>query len=145
MGTRAILAATALCIGAAASVRAHHSHAMFYDPCKSLTIEGRVERVTWKQPHILFDVTLDDGTLYHAEWMGLRELTTRDAIAPAQDALTFGARVVVTGNLLRDPAQIRASVPAFTDSRGPNLLDVAQIRRVDNSWTWRGESPTCRR
>src|SRR6185436_15743076 len=48
------LAITALCIVAAASsVRAHHSHATFYDPCKSLTLEGRLESIQWKQPHIL--------------------------------------------------------------------------------------------
>jgi hypothetical protein len=66
------LAATAFCIcTAASSVRAHHSHGMFYDPCKRLTLEGRVDRVEWKDPHILFDLELDDGTTYHAEWIGL--------------------------------------------------------------------------
>jgi hypothetical protein len=140
------LAATALCIGAAtSSARAHHSHAMFYDPCKSLTLEGRVESVQWKDPHILFDLKLDDGTTYHAEWMGLRGVENHGGVGPAQDALKFGVRVVVVGNLLRDPAQIRASFPAFKDSRGPNLVDVAQIRRVDNSWSWQQESPTCTR
>ena len=140
------LTAMALCIGAAASsAGAHHSHAMFYDPCKSLTLEGRVERVQWKDPHILLDVTLDDGTTYHAEWMGLRGLANRGSVEPAQAALTLGARVVVIGNLLRDPAQIRASFPDFKDSRGPNLVDVTQIRRADNSWGWQQESPTCTR
>jgi len=137
------LTVAALCIGAAASsASAHHSHGMFYDPCKSLTLEGRVERVEWKDPHILFDVTLDDGTLHHAEWMGLRGLANRRGVEPAQDALTIGARVVVIGNLLRDPAQIRASFPEFKDSRGPNLVDVTQMRRVDNSWSYQQESPT---
>jgi len=141
------LAATALCICvASSSAQAHHSHATFYDPCKSLTLEGRVERIQWKDPHILLDLTLDDGTTYHAEWVGLRGLTIKRGTEPAQVALTFGVRVVVIGNLLREPAQIRASYAEYKgDERGPNLVDVTQMRRVDNSWSWWQQSPTCTR
>jgi hypothetical protein len=59
--------------------------------------------------------------------------------------LTFGTRVVVIGYPLRDAAQIRASFPEYKgDTRGPNLVDVAQMRSADNSWNWRAESPpTC--
>ena len=139
------LAITALCIVAAASsVRAHHSHATFYDPCKSLTLEGRLETIQWKQPHILLDLKLDDGTTYHAEWMGLRGLTDSGGLARAQDALKFGARVVIVGNLLREAAQIRASFAAYTpDTRGPNLIDVTQIRRADSSWSVEQQGPPC--
>ena len=35
----------------ASSAYAHHSHPYFYDQCKSITIEGRVERVEFKDPH----------------------------------------------------------------------------------------------
>jgi hypothetical protein len=66
---------------------------------------------------------------------------------PAQEALTFGARLVVIGYLLRDAAQIRASFPAYReDTRGPNLVDVVEIRRVDNSWSWQqGSRVNCTR
>ncbi len=139
------LAIAALCIAAAASpARAHHSHATFYDPCKSLTLEGRVETIDWKQPHILLDLKLDDGTTYHAEWMGLRGLTDSGGLAPAQQALTVGARVVIVGTLLRGAAQIRATFGAYTpDTRGPNLVDVTQIRRVDGSWSVEQQGPPC--
>ena len=131
-------------VAAASSVRAHHSHATFYDPCRSLTLEGRLERIQWKEPHILLDLKLDDGTTYHAEWMGLRGLTDSGGLARAQDALTFDARVVIVGNLLREAAQIRASVAAYTpDTRGPNLIDVTQIRRVDSSWRVEQQGPPC--
>ena len=141
------LAITAFCIcTAASSARAHHSHGMFYDPCKSLTLQGRIERIEWKAPHILIDLKLDDGTTFHAEWISLQEVTTRRGVGPAQEALTFGTRVVVTGNLLRDATQIRASYPEYKqDTRGPNLVDVAQIRLADNSWSLQLDSPpTCR-
>ena len=138
--------ATAICICTASSAHAHHSHGMFYDPCKSLALEGRIERIEWKDPHILLDLKLDDGTTFHGEWISQREATTRRGAGPAQEALTFGARVEVVGYLLRDAAQIRTSYPAYKeDSRGPNLVDVAQIRRADNSWSWQLDSfPTCK-
>jgi hypothetical protein len=139
-------AVTALVICAAASsALAHHSHLTFYDSCKPVTIEGRIESVQWKDPHTQIDLTLDDGSTYHAEWISLREVTTRASIGAAQTVLTSGTRVVITGNPLRDAAQIRATVPDYKgDTRGPNLVDVAQMRRDDNSWSWRAENlPTC--
>jgi hypothetical protein len=136
--------ALVICVASSSSL-AHHSHQTFYDPCKPVTIEGRIENIQWNDPHILLDLKLDDGRTYHAEWISLREVTTRGSIGPAQTVLTFGTRVVVMGYPLRDAAQIRASFPEYKgDTRGPNLVDVAQMRRADNSWSWRTESaPTC--
>jgi uncharacterized protein DUF6152 len=43
---------TAVCrCTAASSPYAHHSHPYFYDECRSITIEGRVERVEFTDPH----------------------------------------------------------------------------------------------
>jgi hypothetical protein len=43
-----VILATAAGTGmAASSAHAHHSHVYFYDQCKSITIEGRVESVQW--------------------------------------------------------------------------------------------------
>jgi len=136
--------ALVICV-AATSALAHHSHLTFYDPCKPVTIEGRIESMQWKDPHIQLDLKLDDGRTYHAEWISLREVTNRASIGPAQTVLTSGTRVVIMGNPLRDAAQIRATVPDYKDdTRGPNLVDVAQMRRADNSWSWRAENlPTC--
>ena len=79
--------ATAVCMCTASPAHAHHSHGMFYDPCKSLTLEGRIERIEWKDPHILLDLKLDDGRTFHGEWISLREATTRRATGPAPEAL----------------------------------------------------------
>ena len=104
--------ATAICICmAASSAHAHHSHPLFYDQCKTVTIEGRVESAQWKNPHVLIVLKMDDGTTYTAEWTSLQGLTNSGVASPAQAALMAGARVVVIGNPLRDPAQIRASFP----------------------------------
>ena len=63
-------------------------------------------------------------------------LTTRGVAGPAQAALMPGARVVVTGNPLRDPAEIRASFPNLAEISNTKILDVIQIRRMDDSWSW---------
>ena len=136
-----------LFIASALSVSAHHSHPLFYDQCKSVTIEGRVENIQWKNPHVWIDLTMSDGTTYHAEWTSLEGVTRNGGPGSAQDALTADARVVVTGNPVRDPARIRASYPAFKDDPDPRIVDVMQIRRMDDRWSWArpdgGTPPQC--
>jgi hypothetical protein len=77
-------------------------------------------------------------------WNALRGLTNNGIIGPAQAALVPGVRVVVTGNPIRDVAQIREHFPDFTYDMNPNTVDPTQIRRVDDSWSWaarRGLTP----
>jgi hypothetical protein len=136
-----IYLATAICICTASSAYAHHSHPLFYDQCKKLTIEGQVESVQWKNPHVLIVVKMDDGTTYTAELTSLQGLTNSGVAGPAQAALMPGARVVVTGNPLRDPAQIRASFPDYKEISNTNIVDVIQIRRMDDSWSWAAQIP----
>ena len=126
---------------------AHHSHPYFYDECKSITIEGRVERVEFKDPHTWIFLTLDDGAAYTVDWAPLSRLTNQRVIGPAKNALVFGARVVVTGNRIRTPAQIREHFPDFTSDVNPNTVDPISIRRVGDSFSWalppRANPPNC--
>ena len=134
----------AICICTASSAHAHHSHGLFYDQCKKVTVEGRVESAQWKNPHVLIVLKMDDGTTYTAELTSLQILTSRGVAGPAQAALMPGARVVVTGNPLRDPAQIRASFPDYKEISNTNIVDVIQIRRMDDSWSWAQTPPECK-
>ena len=136
--------ATAICICTASSAHAHHSHALFYDQCKKVTIEGRVESAQWKNPHVLIVLKMDDGTTYAAELTSLQGLANSGVAGPAQAALLPGARVVVTGNPLRDPAQIRASFPDYKEVSNTNIVDVIQIRRMDDSFSWAQTPPECK-
>src|SRR6185503_1841763 len=86
---------------AASSASAHHSHPYFYDQCKSITIEGRIESVVFKDPHSIIVLRTDDGTAYTVDWAGLSGLTREGVLDPAKGALVFGARVVVTGSPIR--------------------------------------------
>jgi Family of unknown function (DUF6152) len=141
---------TTVCLcTAASSAYAHHSHPYFYDECKSITIEGRVERVEFKDPHTRIVLRLDDGTAYTVDWAPLSRLTNDRVIGPAKEALVFGARVVVTGNRVRDAAQIREHFPDFKSDMNPNTVDPSSIRRVGDSFSWalspRANPPNCDR
>jgi hypothetical protein len=140
--------AIALC-AAASSAHAHHSHPYFYDSCKSITIEGRVESVQWKDPHTVIVVRLDDGTAYTVDWNGLSGLTRNRIIDPAKAALVFGARIAVTGDSIRSTAEIRAHFPEYKNEVNPRTVDPTLIRRVGDSWSWArspsGAPPECGR
>jgi len=140
---RVIHLATVVCLGMApSSAQAHHSHGMFYDRCTSVTIEGQVESIQWKNPHTLIDLKTNDGAAYRAEWTSLQELTNHSVAGRAQEALKVRERIVVTGNPGRDAAQIRVSFPAFTEW-AHKTVDVVQIRRVVGDWSWaRTQKPT---
>ena len=132
----AILAVTIYTATATSSAYAHHSHPYFYDQCKSITIEGQVERVEFKDPHTLIFVRLDDGTVYTVDWAGLRGLTNNRILGPAKEALVFGARVAVTGSPIRTAAEIREHFPDFTSDVNPRTIDPKLIRRVGDSFSW---------
>jgi hypothetical protein len=148
MRQKLVMLAVTLSISTLASpAYAHHSHPYFYDECKSITIEGRVERVEYKDPHTWVVLRLDDGTVYTVDWAPQSRLTSTRVIGPAKEALVFGARVVVTGDRIRPVAQIREHFPDFTGNVNPNTVDPRSIRRVDNSFTWamppRTNPPKC--
>lgn len=137
MTQRLVILTVMFSIGALASpARAHHSHPIFYDQCKTVTIEGRVDRIEFKDPHSLIVLTSDEGAAYTVDWAGLNGLTRTGVIGPAKDALVFGARVVVTGNPIRTAAQIRQSFPDFQREVSPNIVDPISIRRVGDSFSW---------
>ena len=129
------------------SAYAHHSHPYFYDECKSVTIEGRVERVEFKDPHTGIVLRLDDGAAYTVDWAPLSRLTNQGVIGPAKESLVLGARIVVTGNRIRTAAQIREHFPDFKSEVNPNTLDPTSIRRVGDSFSWalppRTNPPNC--
>jgi hypothetical protein len=143
-----IFVAAAVGAGAAVTpVRAHHAYGLFYDLCRSVTIEGRLEAVHWNDPHVTIDLRLDDGTAYLAEWTSPRALSNR-SVTP--DLLKAGDRVVVTGSPMKDPALMRPDIRALV--RNPDLKIVSaltQVRRPSDSWSWMREaaapspSPEC--
>ncbi len=129
--------AAAICIvTAASSAYAHHSHPLTYDWCKTLTIEGKVEKVEYKDPHTHIFLRLDNGTLWTVDWGPLGGLKNSGRLEPAQQALIFGTRIAVTGAPIRTLAEIRQHFPDYNTEPNPNTIDPVSMRRVDDSWSW---------
>jgi hypothetical protein len=126
------IGALAIVIAAGAAASAHHSHPAFYDGCTSVTIDGRIDSVQWKNPHALLDITTEDGKAYRAEWGPPNALRRDNITEPA-----VGERVVVVGNPMRDIAAIKATFPALNlEPPTKPVLDVVQIRGVTGNWQW---------
>ena len=121
---------------AASSAHAHHSHVYFYDQCKSITVEGPVESVQFKDPHTLIILRAKDGTAYTVDWKGMSALTTAGTLGPAKAALVSGARIAVTGRPIRTGAEIREHSPEYTHEPNPRTVDPTLIRRVGDGWSW---------
>jgi len=130
------LAAAIYIVTAASSASAHHSHPLTYDWCRTTTIEGRVEKVEFKEPHSLVSFRLDNGTLWTVDWNPLALLKNSGLLDPAQKALVFGARIAVTGAPIRTLAEMRQHFPDYNTEPNPNTIDPASMRRVDDSWSW---------
>ena len=145
MRQRLAMLAVILYLALGASADAHHSH--FYDECRSIAIEGRVERVEFKNPHNSIVLRLDDGTTYIVDWVNVTRLTSAGIIGAAKAAVVSGARVAVTGYLIRDAAELRRIAPKFKGDVNPNTVEARSLRRVDDSFSWppspSAYSPNC--
>src|SRR5687768_1121923 len=126
-----LLLATALWLGAASSAHAHHAYQLFFDMCTSVTIEGRVSSVEWKDPHVWIDLETDDGTTYAAEWTGPQNLTRAGVAA---DVLKAGDRVVVIGSPPLKPEMRRNQTARVVSA-------LTEIRRASDGWRWARATP----
>ena len=118
--------ATAGWLICAATVLAHHSPTLQYDPTKSLTLQGTVTKFEWTNPHtwLHLDVKQPDGSVVSWAIEGgapnalIRRGATRDLIQP-------GMQVVVEGSPARDGGkQIIGRTVNFLDGRNVFMLSV---------------------
>lgn len=116
------LLALGACLSAPAS--AHHSYAQF-DRCRSVTIEGEIERVLWAQPHVVVTVSTDAGKIYRVEWLDMRRLGRAGV---REGALARGERLRITGSVHRDPAVATMTL-------------ITAIERAADGWRWSRPAP----
>ena len=87
-----------------------------------------------KASHLV--LRLDDGTAYIVDWVNLTRLTSAGIIGAAKEAMAPGARVAVTGYLIRNAAELRRIAPKFKGDVNPNTVEARSLRRVDDSFSW---------
>lgn len=139
VAARHVLVAAGLIACLASPVAAHHSYTIFYDLCSSVSIDGRIERVQWKNPHVLIDLRRDDGTGYVSEWGDVQTLIRLGVKA---DVLKAGDRVVITGSPQRPLETID---PAYRHLVDPTLKVVSaltHVHRASDGWDWKREVTT---
>jgi len=86
-----ISALALLCL--ASSAAAHHPPR--FDHCKLYTIEGDVQRVDWRNPHVNLSIKTGDGVSYDLIWRSIQQLTLAGV---QKDAVRVGDHLVVTGS-----------------------------------------------
>jgi hypothetical protein len=101
-----LLAAGSLFV--ATGAYAHHSFAATYIADETVTIEGELIQVLFRNPHSFIHVAVKEknGTVvrYAIEWRGAAELETQGV---HRESLKPGDRVVISGNPGRNPADHR--------------------------------------
>jgi hypothetical protein len=128
---------------AATPARGHHAYPLFFDLCKSVSLEGRIDTVQWKEPHVFIELTLDDGTRYRAEWTSVRGLESRGVRA---DTMKAGDRIVVTGSTWKDRAAMDPHTRTLVSDPPPKVVSaLTQVRRASDGWSWTrgGGAPDC--
>lgn len=114
-------------VGSAAS-SAHHSYSGF--SANVVTIEGRLERVMFANPHVTLTIRTSDSSIYTAVWVAAFTLENRGMAATE---LKVGDLVVVSGTPALDPTV-------------HELARIEEVRRVSDGWRWlkneTGRGPT---
>jgi len=97
----AVLAAASSLIGAAAY--AHHSIASTYLEDKTVTIEGELVQLLFRNPHSFVHVVVRDkdgrAVRYAVEWGGANQLGVQGL---SRDTLKIGDRLIIHGNPARN-------------------------------------------
>ena len=99
-----LMLATALLLGGATAIQAHHSFAAQYDSNKPVTMSGVVTKVEWTNPHVYIYIDVTDGaTKKVSNWafeMGPPHMLQRAGWK--RNELKYGEEVQVDGWLARD-------------------------------------------
>jgi len=83
---------------------AHHSHQLYFDTTKAVTLEGEVERVEWINPHILLFLQSKNEKGEPVTWIIQgASLNGADRQAGLKERLTPGATVAVRVFPSRNP------------------------------------------
>ena len=115
----AVLALGVACLAGIPAL-AHHSYGGFYLD-RTVTLEGRLERLHYGNPHTLLIIRTGDGVVHTAEWRPASQLSQ---MGVASTTLQAGDRVAVAGSPPRDPSIRR-------------LVTLKEVRRTADGWMWR--------
>lgn len=109
------------------TVSAHHSFAAFYDEDQSVSIEGTIVELEYRNPHawVHFQARDNGGKVQRigAEWANPGRLAQQGIL---HDTLKPGDHVIITGSPSRNPSELK--------------MHLKGILRVSDGWKWVGRS-----
>jgi DNA/RNA endonuclease YhcR with UshA esterase domain len=117
-------------VALAVSTSAHHSYAAHYVEDQSVSIEGELVQVEYRNPHSWVHVNARDETgvmrQVAAEWASAPRLKQSGV---SEETLKPGDRVIITGSPSRNPTEY--------------TMHLKSIQRRADGWQWSG--PAVRR
>jgi hypothetical protein len=113
------LLAVVVLAGLSVPAHAHHSGSMFYDRDAGITITGQVTRFSFRNPHAIVELTVEDDNGETHRW-------TAETSSPSglrrrgwsQDSLPVGETVTLEGIRARD---------------GSRLMRIVRVLRADGT------------
>jgi len=118
-----LVAASLFALAVAAPAYAHHSFAATYREKDSVTIEGELVQLDFRNPHsfVHVDVKEKDGTKvrYAIEWGGVGQLGQQGV---TRETLKVGDHVIISGAPGRNPADHR--------------VRMVTLKRPSDGFTW---------
>jgi hypothetical protein len=114
-----------LIVAAGAPAYAHHSFAAFYNEDQTVSIDGTIVELEYRNPHawVRVDARDNDGKMQRigAEWANPGRLAQQGIL---HDTLKPGDHVIVTGSPSRNPSELK--------------MHLKGIVRVSDGWKWVG-------
>ena len=116
-GRASSIFALILGLGFASATSAHHPPQM--EHCFSFTFTGQIERVEWRNPHVVLLIQAEDGESHQLTWLNPQQLGWAGI---ERDTIRSGDHVTVTVGT-RENSMVQ-----------PMLL--AAITRTSGGWEW---------
>lgn len=120
----AALASLAALLIAALPAQAHHSFPAQYNADKPVTLQGRITKLEWSNPHIFIYIDVADARTGAMENWAL-ELGAPNALLRLgwkRNSLKVGDQITINGSLARDGSHLANAKSIVLDATGKTML-----------------------
>lgn len=121
-----------------AAAFAHHSSVGIYDPNAIIEVEGTLEQILWRNPHVQLQITSNDGSRGREHWVvegASVSILSRKGVSETD--LRIGDRIRVAGTpAVRDVNEMYMTNILLQDGREVMMLPRGEPRWSDDAVLW---------